>query len=125
VLVTQSSVDHAATVAGLLAAIERRGLTAFATFDHAAGARDVGLELAEEQVVVFGNPKAGTLLMQSDPRVGIELPLRILVWDQGSQTMLGYRDPIELQAAYDVSAREQVLEQMSSLLADLVREAAS
>ena len=68
-LVVKRSVSgYSDTMRSLLAAIERRGLTVFARIDHAAAAREVGLELAEEEVVLFGNPRAGTPLMQSDRR---------------------------------------------------------
>jgi uncharacterized protein (DUF302 family) len=84
-----SSSGHSATLTRLLESIVRRGLTVFAQIDHAAAARGVGMELADEVVVVFGNPSAGTPLMQKDARVGIELPLRILVWDEEGQTIVG------------------------------------
>ena len=80
-IVKRSASAYADTVSRLLEAIEERDLTVFARIDHAAGARAAGLELASEEVVAFGNPRAGTPLMQSDPRVGIELPLRILAWE--------------------------------------------
>jgi uncharacterized protein (DUF302 family) len=57
-----------------------KGLTVFARIDHAAGARDVGLTMQEEQLIVFGNPRAGTALMVARPLVGLDLPLRVLVW---------------------------------------------
>ena len=122
--VTRSAADHAGTVARLLEAIERRSLTVFARIDHAAAAREAGLELSDEQVVVFGSPKAGTPLMRSDPRVGIELPLRILVWSDAGGTALGYRDPHELAGVYDLADHAQTLDQMAGLLAGLVAEAA-
>ncbi len=122
--VTRSASGHAATVARLLAAIERRSLTVFARIDHAAAARDAGLELPDEQVIVFGSPRAGTPLMQSDARVGIELPLRILVWSDDAGTSLGYRDPHELAGAYELADHTQALDQMAGLLAALVAEAA-
>jgi uncharacterized protein (DUF302 family) len=61
--------------------------------DHAAGARTVGLELPDEVVLVFGSPTAGTPLMQADPRAGIDLPLRILVWSDDGGTRVAFRDP--------------------------------
>lgn len=122
-VVERSERDHAETVAALIGAIERRGLTVFARFDHAAGAREAGLELAEEEVVVFGNPRAGTPLMQSDARVGIELPLRILVWREADGVRLGYSDPRELARAYDLAGQAAILEQMAKLLHELAGEA--
>jgi uncharacterized protein (DUF302 family) len=79
---------------------------------------------ADEGVVVFGNPRAGTPLMQSDPRIGVELPLRMLVWADAEGVLLGYRDPHELAADHDVAQRETTLDHMSTLLAGLSREAA-
>jgi uncharacterized protein (DUF302 family) len=124
VIVTRSAPGYRDTVDRLTEAIERRGLTVFARIDHAAAAREVGLELADEEVVVFGNPRAGTPLMRTDPRIGIELPLRILVWADEDGVLLGYRDPHELAAAYDTAQHEPVLDQMATLLADLAAEAA-
>jgi uncharacterized protein (DUF302 family) len=57
-----------------------KGLTIFARIDHAAGARSVGLTMQDEELLVFGNPRAGTPLMVARPLVGLELPLRVLVW---------------------------------------------
>jgi uncharacterized protein (DUF302 family) len=108
----------------LIEAMTSRGLTLFAQIDHAAGAKDAGLELAPEVVVLFGNPRAGTPLMQSDPRIGAELPLRMLVWEDGDGALLGYNDPRELAGRYDVEQHQATLENMSALLATLATEAA-
>jgi uncharacterized protein (DUF302 family) len=124
VLVTRSFADHAETVTRLVEGVERRGLTMFARIDHAAAAREAGLELANEEVLLFGNPRAGTPLMQSDPKIGVELPLRVLVWDDTDGTLLGYNDPRELADRYDVGPYEPTLEMMSRLLAELAAEAA-
>ena len=124
VIVTRSSSSYVETASALVAAIERRGLTVFARIDHAAGARKVGLELADEEVVLFGSPRSGTPLMQDDPRIGIELPLRMLVWREGQDVLLGHHDPRELASTYDVSANRETLEQMAALLNALAGEAA-
>ena len=123
--VKRSASAYADTVSRLLEAIEERNLTVFARIDHAAGARAAGLELASEEVVVFGNPRAGTPLMQSDPRVGIELPLRILAWEDEQGALLGYRDPRELARDYDVGENRDALDAMASRLDELVTAATS
>jgi uncharacterized protein (DUF302 family) len=120
----KSSSPHGETLRRLLGAIERRGLKLFAQFDHAAAAREVGMELPNEVVVVFGNPRAGTPLMQQDPRIGIEFPLRLLVWDDGDGTHVGLNDPRRLADHYDVAAGAAPLEAQSSLLDELAQEAA-
>jgi uncharacterized protein (DUF302 family) len=120
-----SSSGHAETLRRLLGAITGHGLTVFAQFDHAAGAREVGLEMADEVAIAFGNPRSGTPLMQADPRIGIELPLRMLVWDAGGETLVGYNDPRDLARSYDVGSEASRLEAMASLLDGLAHEAAA
>jgi uncharacterized protein (DUF302 family) len=107
----------------LIEAITGRGLTVFGQIDHAAAASEAGLELAAEQVVLFGNPRAGTPLMQSDPRIGVELPLRMLAWEDPAGTLLGYNDPLDMAARYDVEHHRATLEMMSALLAALAADA--
>ena len=122
-IVKRSASGHSATVTALIDAIERRGLGVFARIDHAAGARAVGLELPDEEVVVFGSPRSGTPLMADDPRIGIELPLRMLVWRDEQGVAVGYRDPRELGAEYAVAEHTATLDLMATLLHALAAEA--
>ena len=115
------SVDH--TVGRLIDSLFRRGITVFARIDHASNAHLAGLELADEQVLLFGDPRAGTVLMQADPRVGLELPLRMVVWRQGEATQIGYEEPEGLAAAYELAGLEETLSRMGALLAQLAAEA--
>lgn len=123
-IVTRSVFGHAETVRRLLEAIERRRLRLFARVDHAAAAREAGVELPDEEVLLFGNPAVGTPLMLADPRIGIELPLRMVVWRDGDRTLLGHRDPRELADEYEVGAHRPALDGMATLLGDLAAEAA-
>jgi uncharacterized protein (DUF302 family) len=125
VVTKHSTSDYEETTKLLIEAIEQRGLTVFARIDHAAGARSVGLELADEQVVLFGSPESGTPLMQSDPEIGVELPLRILLWRKGDEVLVGYRDPRDLSDTYDVAGHQAILGKMAALLESLVEEATS
>ncbi len=122
--VVSSNAGHAETVRRLTAAIERRGIRIFATIDHADAAREAGLELDDELVIVFGNPRAGTPLMRADRRIGVELPLRILVWGDPDGVRIGYRDPRELAEIYELGDHAAALEQMAGLMAELAAEAA-
>jgi uncharacterized protein (DUF302 family) len=124
-ILKRSASGYVETMSSLVDAIERRGLTVFARIDHAAAAREVGLELADEEVVLFGNPRSGTPLMQSDRRIGIELPLRMLVWREGKDVQLAYSDPRELSSSYELTRHQSTLEQMATLLDELASEAAS
>jgi len=125
VLSRAGSKGYAETLDQLLHAITRRGLTVFAQFDHAAAAREVGMDLDPEIVVVFGNPRSGTPLMQADPRIGIELPLRIVLWGGDESSVIGYNDPRALADLYNVGEHAQTLDAMAALLADLAQEAAA
>lgn len=120
--VADSSYSVALTVDRLVAALDRRGIAVFARVDHGGGARDAGLPLTDEEVLVFGDPRAGTLLMQEDPEIGYELPLRVLVWDAGGQTRVAYRAPVELAASYAVADHAEILQKMGALLQALVAE---
>jgi uncharacterized protein (DUF302 family) len=124
-IVTRSARGQAETLAALLAAIERHGLTVFARIDHAAAAREAGMELPAEEVVIFGNARAGTPLMADDPQIGIELPLRMLVWNDEAGVALGYRDPRGLAGLYHVTPHRATLDQMAALLRALADEAAA
>jgi uncharacterized protein (DUF302 family) len=76
------------------AEVKAKGMTVFARIDHAAGAAEVGLPLRPTELLVFGNAKGGTPLMQSVQTVGIDLPLKVLVWEDASgATWLSYNDP--------------------------------
>jgi len=118
----ESAYSVAETVDRIVAAVERRGAQVFIRIDHAGAARAVGLELADEELLVFGDPSVGTLLMQADPQIGYELPLRLLVWDAAGRTMIAYRAPTSLAAEYTVGECSEVLERMGGLLASLVEE---
>ena len=85
------------TMTRLEAAVKAKGLTVFARVDHAAGAAEVGLSLRPTDLLIFGNAKGGTPLMQSVQTVGIDLPLKALVWqDASDNTWLAYNDPAGL-----------------------------
>jgi uncharacterized protein (DUF302 family) len=74
-----SAVAFAQTMERLSAAIEKAGMTIFAKIDHAAGAQSVGMTLPPTTVLIYGNPKGGTVIMQATPQAALDLPLRVLV----------------------------------------------
>ena len=103
VVVKRSPRSVAETVARLRATLEERGVKLFAVIDHSGEAHAAGLALRETKVVIFGSPKAGTPVMEAAPLAALDLPLKILVWDDGGQTMLAYAPPGELAARYGLS----------------------
>lgn len=101
----QSTFGPQDTVRRLEAAVKAKGMTVFARIDHAAGAAEVGLALRPTELLIFGNAKGGTPLMQSDQTVGIDLPLRALVWqDAAGNTWLSYNDPSWLAHRHGLGA---------------------
>jgi uncharacterized protein (DUF302 family) len=116
------SVDDAVT--NLTKLIKDRGVDVFAVIDHGAGAVKAGLQFGDEVVVLFGSPTVGTRLMQEDRRVGLELPLRILLWNDDGVTKATYADPHIFTANYDLHAAP-VLDGMSALMESLVEELAA
>jgi uncharacterized protein (DUF302 family) len=99
----------AETVARLKAVISDKGLKLFAVVDHSREAETHGLELRETNVVIFGSPVAGTPVMQVAPLAALDLPLKVLVWDDEGQTKISYAPPSELAVRYglddDLAAR--------------------
>jgi|SRR5215467_7173755 len=88
--------------------VKARGMTVFARIDHAAGAARAGLTLAPTELLLFGNAKAGTPLMQSVQTIGIDLPLKALVWqDAAGKTWLSYNDPAWLAQRHGLGQEMQ------------------
>ena len=84
--------------------LQQKGMTIFARVDHAAGAKKVGKTLRPTELLIFGNPQGGTPFMECTQTVGIDLPLKALVWEDASgQVWLGYNDPAFLAARHEVA----------------------
>ena len=94
------------TMDRLVAAVQAKGLTVFARIDHAAGAAEVGLPLRPTELLIFGNARGGTPLMQAAQTIGIDLPLKALVWqDEQGKTWLSYNEPAWLAQRHGVDAQ--------------------
>ena len=114
------------TVERLKALLAKKGIQLFAHIDHAAEAKKVGLRLRPTQVLIFGNPQAGTPLMQSQQTIGLDLPLRVLVWeDEASKVWLTYRRPSNLAQQHHITALDQAVKALDDGLAVLARAAIS
>ena len=100
-----SSFSTQQTIDRLEAALKGGGATIFARVDHAAGAASVNLPLRPTQLLIFGNPKGGTPLMQFQQTMGIELPLKALAWeDAAGKVWVSYNDPAWLAARHGTAA---------------------
>lgn len=114
------------TTRRLLAAIEQRGLTIFARIDHAANAASVNMPLRPTELIIFGAAKGGTPLMQEQQTSGIDLPLKVLVWeDAAGKTALTYNDPTWIAERHGLGAASaQAVAAMMALMDAITREAA-
>lgn len=90
----------AGTVARLTDVISAKGLKLFAVIDQAAEARQAGLDLRDTTLVIFGSPAAGTPVMAASPLAALDLPLKVLVWDDAGQTKVSYYAPAHLVARH-------------------------
>lgn len=112
------------TMNRLEAAVIAKGLTVFARIDHAEGASAVGLSLRPTEVLIFGNAKGGTPLMQAVQTIGIDLPLKALVWqDEAGETWLSWNDPAWLAARHGVNGAEAVVGKLGVVLDDVAKTA--
>lgn len=109
------------TVELLQRAIQEKGLKIFNTIDHAAGAESAGMTLRPTTLIVFGNPKGGTPLMNCDQRMGIILPLKILVWeDESKQVKVGCIDPQKYLKEFELERCKEVVAKMKTMLTSLL-----
>jgi uncharacterized protein (DUF302 family) len=121
----QSSFGSKETMNRLEAEIEAKGLNVFARIDHSAGAAEVGLTLALTELIIFGSARGGTPLMQSAQTVGIDLPLKMLVWqDSANKTWISYNEPSWIAQRHGVAGAESTIDKMADLLSAIAREAA-
>jgi uncharacterized protein (DUF302 family) len=110
------------TMDRLQAEIRAQGMTVFARIDHAAGAAEVGLTLRPTELIIFGNARGGTPLMQSVQTVGIDLPLKALVWeDAAGTTWLSYNEPSWIAQRHNVADAEPVVSKMAAGLSAISR----
>jgi uncharacterized protein (DUF302 family) len=109
----------------LQAEIRAQGMTVFARIDHAAGAAEVELTLAPTELIIFGNARGGTPLMQSAQTVGIDLPLKILVWeDTAGKTWISYNEPSWIAQRHSVANAQPVVSKMAAALSAMSKAAA-
>lgn len=121
----ESTRDVPATVEALSAAVEGAGARVVATVDHGAGARSIGADIGDAQLVIFGNPAVGTPAMEADRLAGLFLPLRVLVYaDAEGKVWLAYEPPADMFEGLAIDPGAEVLDRMSGALRNLTAAAA-
>ena len=90
------------TLARLSAVVEARGMEVFAVIDHSSKARDVGLDLRDTTLVIFGSPSTAAAVIEASPPAALDLPFRVVVWADGYQTLVSYPSPAAVARRYDL-----------------------
>ncbi len=122
----KSSYSVAETASRLENILKQKGMTIFAVINHAQGAAKVGIKLRDTRLIIFGNPKIGSLLMQSRQSVAVDLPQKALIWqDDKGGVWISYNDPEYLKARHQLSGCDKVIAKISKALAAISHKAAS
>lgn len=120
----QSPHSVSETLDRLTKVMQGKGISIFARVDHQAGAKSVDLQLKPSQLLIFGNPRMGTPLMQANPEIGIALPLKVLAWeDKDGKVWLAYTKPDVLKSRYSISGKDKIFQQMTGALDNLTNAA--
>ncbi len=113
----KSAHDVKTTADRLEAVLKKKGMTVFTRIDHAKGAKSVGKELRPTELVIFGNPKIGSVLMNCTQTIAIDLPQKALIWqDASGQVWLSYNNPSELAKRHRVSGCAKVINKVTGAL---------
>lgn len=122
----ESSFDVATTIDKLTAVLESKGMSVFGRVNHAANAEKAGMALRPTELLIFGNPKIGTPLMLCAQSIAIDLPQKMLAWqDESGKTYLGWNDPAHLKGRHQVEGCDEVLGKVSGALANFAKAATS
>ncbi len=105
------------------AAVLAKGAKVFARINHAAGAQKSGQSLPPEEVLIFGNPALGTPLLLANPRIGLDLPVKLVVWQEDGATHMAFTHPALLGARYGIALDHPALVKMRAVLDAITDEA--
>ncbi|MDP2189270.1 MAG: DUF302 domain-containing protein [Sphingobacteriaceae bacterium] len=107
-----SELDYFGTIEVLKQEMDQLGLTVFAEFNHYENALNVGLDVRPVHVIVFGNPLVGSKLIQLNPEVAFELPLKLLVYEGEQGVKVGYLPPSVIKARYEIKGNDELFSGM-------------
>ncbi|VAW55401.1 hypothetical protein MNBD_GAMMA07-649 [hydrothermal vent metagenome] len=103
--------------------LKKKGVTVFSRIDHAAGAKSVGMKMRPAQLLIFGNPKMGSPLINENPLISLDLPIKVLAWqDKKGKTWVSYLNPAVLKARYNIK-NDKLINKMTNVLNKLTNKA--
>lgn len=125
-IVLKSEMNVKQTADRLVSMLEKKGMTVFIRIDHAAGAKKVDKTLRPTELVIFGNPKAGTPVMQCSQNAAIDFPQKALIKeDENGEVTLSYNDPLYLAKRHNIQGCDKVLTKISGILGSFAKGATS
>lgn len=126
IISVKSDFDVTETANRLELILKQKGMTLFNRINHSDGARGVGIELRDTELLIFGNPKVGSPLMKCQQTAALDLPQKALIWkDDKGAVYISYNDPSYIQMRHDVSGCEEVFEKIDTALSTFVNKAAT
>ncbi len=106
--------------------LKHKGMTIFNRINHSEGAGKVGIELRDTELIIFGNPKVGSPLMQCQQRVALDLPQKALIWqDDKGEVWISYNDPRYLEKRHNITGCEEVISKIEKALAGIAKSAST
>ena len=124
IVIKESSCDVYTTAHNLQKILKQKGIKTFAKINHAANAKSVGMQLDPSIAIIFGKPKMGTLLMQEDPSIGLDLPLKVLIYhDKNGHTKMAYKDGNYLKEHYNIKKHAKLLNKVTQVLENITNKA--
>ena len=117
----QSPLTFEETVAAIQKTLNSKGITIFATIDHQAAAKAVGETMPPATVLIVGNPKVGTVLMQENPLLAIELPLKILIYEEGKTVNIRYEKVAAIAEKYHIKQNFSTAEKIDAAMLQLIK----
>ncbi len=119
-----SDADFDATLDRVKSAVKDRGLFLMNVLDHSEAAAKFGRDLSPNSVVLFGNPRVGSRVMTCAPRAGIDLPQKLLVWEEDGNVVVAYNSPDDLTRRHSIEGCEELLSDVAETLDSIAREVA-
>lgn len=124
--VKQSAKSVKETADAFVKAVEEKGAKVFSRIDHGGNAKAAGIDMSPSELIIFGNPKLGGDLMKVNPEIGLDLPMKVLIWqDTDGKVNISYTDPALLAARHGLTGKDETLQKMSKALDGLTSAAAS
>ena len=124
IVIKESKCDVYTTAHKLQRVLRHKGIKVFTKINHSDNAKSIGMQLSSSIALIFGNPKMGTLLMQEDPSIGLDLPLKVLIYqDKDGHTKMAYKDGEYLKEHYNIKKHAKLLDKITKILKNITNKA--